>query len=175
MLDEGGWIIVLAATALALSIAEKMWRTAPAFVSLQLRLHGRDDRVRIFLQQLKGDPDHAGRVDRVRKLDVRLPVVAAIALLGWNLLLAEFLRTDPAIARVLMIMGIAASMVAAIADYVENAMLGRMIDTLPALPADPEILTANRVTMLKCWAYIVALVIIILHLPVYLYVKATTG
>lgn len=174
-MEEYGWLILVAAAVMlgGMTLWE-MRRLAPRFTGLQLRWSGYDTELTAFLQDLGGDAGQLERVNRVRKLDLRVPAILAFVFIAANLLFSG----DPATARMipdfippLQVLGIGAAVIALIGDYLENIQLGRMIDALPALPDDAGIRWASRTTVVKLWAYIAALVIATPQLLVYLCLK----
>ena len=171
MIEDGGWVIVAAAFALMLLIVRQERSLARQFTKLQVRLHGYDKELRVFLESLDGEPDRMERVNRVRRLDSRLPIVVAIVLVGLNLILAELFDTTHIVSRLALGVGIAVGLAGVLADYAENILLGRMIDTRPRPPTVDEIRLASRSTIFKCWAYIAATVIVLLQATVYLCLK----
>ncbi|UVC09339.1 hypothetical protein IHQ71_01535 [Rhizobium sp. TH2] len=174
-MEEHGWLILIAAAIMlgGMTLWE-MRRLAPRFTGLQLRLSGYDTEIIAFLKDLGGDAGQLDRVNRVRKLDLRVPAILGFVFIAANLLFAG----DPATARMipyfipaLQVLGIGTTVIALVGDYLENIQLGRMIDALPALPDDARVLKASRTTIVKLWAYIAAVVIAAPQLLVYLYLK----
>jgi hypothetical protein len=174
-MEKHGWLILIAAAVMLAGMTLwEMRRLAPRFTGLQSRRSGYGTQLTDFLKDLSGDAGQLERVNRVRKLDLRVPAILGFVLVAANLLFAS----DPATARLipyfipaLQVLGIGTAVIALIGDYLENIQLGRMIDALPALPDDARILRASRTTIVKLWAYITAVVIAAPQLLVYLYLK----
>jgi hypothetical protein len=174
MEEYGGLILVVAAMMLAGMTLWEMRRLAPRFTGLQLSWSGYDTELTAFLKDLGDDAGELERVNRVRKLDLRVPVILAFVFIAANLLFAG----EPATVRMiayfiptLQVLGIGTAVIAQVGDYLENIQLGRMIDALPALPDDARIVRASRTTVVKLWAYIAAVVIAAPQLVVYLCLK----
>ena len=174
-MEEYGWPILIAAAAmLAVMALWEMRRLAPGFTGLQSRLSGYDTEFTTFLKDLGGDAGELERVNRVRKLDLRVPAILGFVFVAANLLFASDLGTArliPYFIPALQVLGIGATVIALVGDYLENIQLGRMIDALPALPDDARVLRASRTTVVKLWAYIAAVVIAAPQLLVYLSIK----
>jgi hypothetical protein len=174
-MEEHGWLIfVLVAMMLGGTTLWEMHRLAPRFTGLQSRRSGYRTELTDFLRELGGDAGLLERVNRVRKLDLRLPVMLGFVFIAANLLFAGDPRTAsmfPYLIPALQVLGIGAAVIALIGDYLENIQLGRMIDALPALPDDATVLRASRTTIVKLWAYIAAVVIAAPQLLVYVGIK----
>ncbi|MDB5554608.1 MAG: hypothetical protein JWL86_4592 [Rhizobium sp.] len=174
-MDEFGWLILVAvAMMLGGMTLWEMRRLAPRFTALQLSPSGYDTELTAFLKDLGGDANQLERVNRVRKLDLRVPLILAFVFVAANLLFASdagTARMIPHFVPALQVLGISAAVIALIGDYLENIQLGRMIDAVPALPDDAGILRASRTTIVKLWAYIAAVVIAAPQLLVYLVLK----
>lgn len=174
-MEEHGWLILVAAAMMlgGMTLWE-MRRLAPQFTGLQSSLSGYDAELTAFLQDLGGDAGQLERVNRVRKLDLRVPAILGFVFVAANLLFASDLGTArmiPHFIPALQVLGISAAVIALIADYLENIQLGRMIDALPALPDDARVLRASRTTIVKLWAYVAAVVIAAPQLLVYLSIR----
>jgi hypothetical protein len=172
-MQEHGWLILIAAAMMlgGMTLWE-MHRLAPRFTGLQSRRSGYDAELTGFLSDLGGDAGLLERVNRVRKLDLRLPVILGFIFIASNVLFAGDPRTSqmfPYLVPPLQVFGIGAAVIALIGDYLENVQLGRMIDALPVLPDDAKVLRASRTTIVKAWAYIAAVVIAAPQLLVYMY------
>jgi len=174
MEEHGSLILVAAAMMLGGMTLWEMRRLAPGFTGLQSRLSGYDAELTAFLNDLGGDAVQLERVNRVRKLDLRVPAILGFVFVAANLLFAGepgTARMVPQFIPALQILGIGAALIALVGDYLENIQLGRMIDALPALPNAAGVLRASRTTIVKLWAYIAAIVIAAPQLLVYLCLK----
>jgi len=174
-MEEHGWLILVAAAMMlgGMTLWE-MRRLAPGFAGLQSRLSGYDAELIAFLKDLGGDAVQLERVNRVRKLDLRVPAILGFVFIAANLLFASepgTARMIPHFIPALQVLGIGAAVIALAGDYLENIQLGRMIDVLPALPDNARVLRASRTTVVKLWAYIAAVVIAAPQLLVYLCLK----
>ena len=174
-MEEYGWpILVAAAAMLAVMTLWEMRRLAPGFTGLQSRLSGYDAELTAFLKNLGGDAGQLERVNRVRKLDLRVPAILGFVFITANLLFAsepDTARMIPYFIPALQVLGIGTTVIALVGDYLENIQLGRMIDALPGLPDDARVVRASRTTVVKLWAYIAAVVIAAPQLLVYLCLK----
>jgi hypothetical protein len=172
---SGGWMPALwLATAASLFLAAYMRILAPAFTALQAHsffgYHTR--RVKKMLKVLHGDRERLALVNRVRRLDHVLPLLTGVTLIGWCFHFSGILGAPQLIARLTLLLGVVASLVAVGFDYLENARIGAMVDALPAEPDDAAIRAASRATAFKLWSYSLALVIVLLDAGVLILLKA---
>jgi hypothetical protein len=172
-MQEHGWLILIAAAMMlgGMTLWE-MHRLAPRFTGLQSRRSGYGTELTRFLSDLGGDAGLLERVNRVRKLDLRLPVILGFIFIASNVLFASDPQTSqmfPYLVPALQVFGIGAAVIALIGDYLENVQLGRMIDALPVLPDGATVSRASLTTIVKVWAYIAAVVIAAPQLLVYMY------
>lgn len=177
-LTSGGWMPALwVATAASVALAAYMRILAPTFTALQAHsffgYHVR--RMKKMLRILRGDREKLARVNRVRRLDQVLPVLAGATLVGWSLHLSGVLGSGGVFPRATLMLGIAASLVAVGLDYLENARIGAMVDALPAEPDNETVRAASRITALKLWSYTLAVVILLFEAGVLLCLRAVIG
>jgi MFS superfamily sulfate permease-like transporter len=175
---SGGWMPALwAATVACLVLSGYMRILAPSFTALQAHsffgYHVR--RMKRLLKILNGDREKLERVNRVRKLDNVLPALTGATLIGWSVHFSGILGAGRVVPQVTLYLTVAASLIAVGFDYLENARIGAMVDSLPAEPADDTVRAASRVTALKLWSYLLALVVVLLDAGLLILIKAAFG
>lgn len=175
---DGGWVPILwIGTAAVILLAVFMRIHAPAFTALQAHsLRGYDAQaVEKVLRPLRKNPGRVARINRVRRLDHVLPVLTAMVLIGWTLHHATLFGVAHIVPQIVFALGLGLPVLAVIFDYVENARLGRMIDALPGKPSAAEVSKASRATVIKLWAYLGAVVIVLVDAAVLAYLRAVIG
>lgn len=165
------------ATAASLVLTGYMRMLAPSFTALQAHsffgFHVR--RLKKMLKVLHGDRERLARVNRARKLDNVLPALTGVTLIGWCLHFSGALGASPLVPQLTLVLGISATLAAVGFDYLENARIGAMVDALPAEPRDADVRSASRITALKLWSYLAAMVIVLLDACVSMAQQALPG